>query len=173
MSEPTEPEQTRRPIILSVKSATFAYNRTRVSFDDDDDEQDYVLKSVNCEVKKGQLVCLEGPVGGGKSAVFSALAGNMIRSSGHVHIDDAAGGFGYVPQTIWLQHGTIRENILWGELFDEERYKRVLHSCALVKDIEELCGDDFDIGEGGCTLSGGQRARVALARAVYQNKESK
>lgn len=81
-------------------------------------------------------------------------------------------GFGYVAQSAWLQHGTIRENIVWGECFDESRYKKVLWSCALHRDLEEIGGDLFDIGEGGCTLSGGQRARVALARAIYQDKES-
>lgn len=83
-----------------------------------------------------------------------------------------AEGFGYVAQNAWLQHGTIRENIVWGECFDESRYKKVLWACALHRDLEEIGGDLFDIGEGGCTLSGGQRARVSLARAIYQDKES-
>lgn len=79
----------------------------------------------------------------------------------------------YVAQQPWLQHGSIRENILWGEMFDESRYRKVVWACALHKDIEDLGGDNIDIGEGGCTLSGGQKARVALARAVYQDKQSK
>lgn len=77
-----------------------------------------------------------------------------------------------MAQSAWLQHGTIRENIVWGECFDENRYKNVLWACALHQDLKEMGGDQFDIGEGGCTLSGGQRARVALARAIYQDKES-
>lgn len=82
-------------------------------------------------------------------------------------------GFGYVAQTAWLQRGTIRDNITWGEIFDENRYKKVIWACALHKDIEILGGDRTGVGEGGRTLSGGQRARVALARAVYQDKQSK
>lgn len=81
-------------------------------------------------------------------------------------------GNAYVAQQPWLQHGSIRENILWGEIFDESRYRRVIWACALHKDIEDLGGDNIDIGEDGATLSGGQKARVALARAVYQDKQS-
>lgn len=78
----------------------------------------------------------------------------------------------YVGQHPWLQHGTLRENILWGEIFDESRYRKVIWACALHKDIEDLGGDSIDIGENGSSLSGGQKARVALARAVYQDKQS-
>lgn len=81
-------------------------------------------------------------------------------------------GMAYVAQHPWLQHGTLRENILWGEIFDESRYRRVIWACALHKDIEDLGGDNIDIGENGSSLSGGQKARVALARAVYQDKQS-
>lgn len=78
-----------------------------------------------------------------------------------------------MAQSAWLQRGTIRENIVWGEIFDENRYKKVLFACALHKDIEVLDESRAGIGEGGRTLSGGQRARIALARAVYQKKQSK
>lgn len=81
-------------------------------------------------------------------------------------------GFGYVSQTPWLQRGTIRENIIWGSVYDENRYRRTLFACALLEDIATLGGDEVGVGEGGRTLSGGQRARVALARAVYQDKKS-
>lgn len=76
-----------------------------------------------------------------------------------------------MAQTAWLQRGTIRENIVWGAPFDELRYEQVLMSCALIDDLQALGGDQTSVGEGGKTLSGGQRARLSLARAVYQDKE--
>lgn len=79
----------------------------------------------------------------------------------------------YVAQQPWLQRGTLRSNVLWGEMFNESRYRKVIFACALHKDIEDLGGDNVDIGENGSALSGGQKARVALARAVYQDKQSK
>lgn len=96
----------------------------------------------------------------------------MNRISGHIHISSIDEGMAYVAQQTWLQHGTMRENILWGAMYDESRYRKVIWSCALHKDIEDLGGDNTDIGENGSTLSGGQKARVSLARAIYQDKQS-
>lgn len=80
-------------------------------------------------------------------------------------------GFGFVTQQAWLQRGTLRENILFGKAYDDSRYRTVLHACCLADDIHLLpAGDLTGVGEGGVTLSGGQKARVALARAVYQDK---
>lgn len=74
----------------------------------------------------------------------------------------------YAAQTPWLQHRSIKENILFGSLFDEGRYSAVVECCALLPDLEILeDGDETEIGARGVTLSGGQKARVALARATY------
>lgn len=97
----------------------------------------------------------------------------MNRISGHIYLRNIDDGLAFVSQHTWLQRGTLRQNILWGEIFNESQYRKVVWACALHKDIEDLGGDSVDIGENGSSLSGGQKARVALARAVYQDKQSK
>lgn len=75
-----------------------------------------------------------------------------------------------MPQSPWIQHGTIEENILFGLPMDRERYDDTLQACALEMDIAQLdYGDQTEIGERGINLSGGQKQRIQLARAVYQN----
>lgn len=79
-----------------------------------------------------------------------------------------AGTVAYTAQDPWIQNATLKDNILMGREYDEERYNRVLESCALSQDLELLpAGDLSEIGEKGINLSGGQRHRVALARACY------
>lgn len=74
----------------------------------------------------------------------------------------------YVPQTAWLQNDSIKKNILFGLPDDEERYRQTLEACSLLTDLDILeDGDETEIGERGQNLSGGQKARISLARAVY------
>jgi len=78
----------------------------------------------------------------------------------------------YVQQTPWIQNKTIRENILLNKEYDRARYQKIIKICQLSRDLEILpAGDDTEIGEKGINLSGGQKARVSLARAVYQDKD--
>lgn len=80
-------------------------------------------------------------------------------------------GFGLVTQQPWLQRGTIRDNIIFGKPFDDTKYNNILQACSLTEDICLLpAGDLTNVGEEGMTLSGGQKARIALARAIYQDK---
>lgn len=105
--------------------------------------------------------------------MLAAMLAQLQCHGGQISLADISQGFGYVGQSVWLQRGTIRENIVWGAVYDEIFYRKVLAACALNEDIRTLGGDQTGVGEGGRTLSGGQRARVALARAVYQDKQSK
>ncbi|XP_066146983.1 ATP-binding cassette sub-family C member 10 [Euwallacea fornicatus] len=131
----------------------------------------FYLKNVNLKVKKGEFIGIMGPVGCGKSSILSCILAELSMHSGEISISQIDSGFGYVTQKAWLQRGTIRDNILFGTPFDEPKYKQVLFACGLVDDISNLPNGDFTvIGEGGDTLSGGQKTRVALARAVYQDK---
>ncbi|XP_062225217.1 ABC transporter C family member 4-like [Phragmites australis] len=126
-----------------------------------------VLKGINVEVRKGELVAVVGMVGSGKSSLLSCIMGEMEKVSGTVRV---CGSTAYVAQTAWIQNGTIQENILFGQLMHAERYKEVIRSCCLEKDLEMMeFGDQTEIGERGINLSGGQKQRIQLARAVYQN----
>ncbi|XP_053078740.1 ATP-binding cassette sub-family C member 10 isoform X4 [Acinonyx jubatus] len=124
------------------------------------------------EVKKGALVGIVGKVGCGKSSLLAAIAGELHRLHGRVALWGLSKGFGLATQEPWIQFATIRDNILFGKTFDAQLYQKVLEACALSDDLSILpAGDQTEVGEKGVTLSGGQRARIALARAVYQEKD--
>ena len=125
-----------------------------------------VLHNVYLQIPKGfTIVC--GKVGSGKSALLQALLGELDQTRGDF-VCPTNEVFGYCAQTPWLQSASIRENILFHSPFDESRYKDVLNACALTVDFASFKhGDLSNIGENGIGLSGGQKARVALARAIY------
>lgn len=127
------------------------------------------LVDINFKALKGELNCILGKVGSGKSALIQALLGSLHRTKG---IASVAGTVAYVPQTAWIMNGTIKENILFGCKYDEEFYQTTLHACALLADLEILPdGDATQVGEKGISLSGGQKARLSLARAVYSRAD--
>lgn len=132
----------------------------------------FKLNIQRLSVSAGQLVVVVGGVGSGKSALLEAVLGELERREGEVCVVRPAGGLGLVRQEPWLQQGTVRDNITFGKAYQHGWYWRVLEACALTADLRQLArGDLSQVGEGGATLSGGQRARVALARAVYQDKD--
>ncbi|NXQ63375.1 MRP7 protein, partial [Anthoscopus minutus] len=126
----------------------------------------------NLSVRKGMLLGVVGKVGSGKSSLLSAIAGELIKQGGRVYVCDLEQGFGLATQEPWIQFTTVRENILFGREYDARLYKDVLEACALSEDLNILpAGDQTEVGENGVTLSGGQKARIALARAIYQEKD--
>lgn len=128
-------------------------------------EQSLVLRNINLRVKKGSLTAIVGPVGSGKSSLLQAVIGEMKRLHGDVVF---GGAVGYCHQVAWIQNATLRENILFGQPFDEERYWKVIEDACLGADLKMLPnGDLTEIGEKGVTLSGGQKQRVAIGRALY------
>ncbi|XP_058815016.1 ATP-binding cassette sub-family C member 10 [Topomyia yanbarensis] len=164
----------RRPVVIAIKDGHFEFEAQRSRKELNlvqEDIVDFRFVNLNLHIRQGELICLEGPVGGGKTSLLEVILANFKCTQGIVALGNADDGFGYVAQAAWLQRGTIRENILWGEMYDDARYKSVIHACALNYDLNMLKGDSTGVGEQGRTLSGGQRARIALARAIYQNKE--
>ncbi|NWI13381.1 MRP7 protein, partial [Crypturellus soui] len=126
----------------------------------------------NLTVTKGMLLGVVGKVGSGKSSLLAAITGELIKQGGQVYVCDLEQGFGLATQEPWIQFTSVRENILFGKEYDARLYEKVLEACALSEDLNILpAGDKTEVGENGVTLSGGQKARIALARAVYQEKE--
>ncbi|KAK9797814.1 hypothetical protein WJX73_000524 [Symbiochloris irregularis] len=156
MSQPPllPPAQDPDPTIL-VNGASFAWESSAPA----------VLRSVNLNVAQGQLVMVVGEVGSGKSSLLAALLHELRPRGGDVSL---AGSVGYTAQDPWICNATLRDNILMGHDYDESRYQQVIQACALGPDLAMLpAGDASEIGEKGINLSGGQRHRVALARACY------
>lgn len=145
---------------VSVRNGTFLWSKTK-------GEESYkvALSNINLEVKKGELDCIVGRVGSGKSSILQCLLGDLYKLDGEAKVN---GKVAYVSQVPWIINGTVRENILFGHKHDAKFYNLVLKACALNIDLKILPqGDKTQVGEKGISLSGGQKARLSLARAVY------
>ena len=128
-----------------------------------------ILSSVQLKIKKGEFVAIIGEIGSGKSSLLSAMAGEMINKSINNSPIAITDELTLVQQLPWIQNKTIRENILFNAEFNEDRYLEVLVACELVADLYDMKdADQTEIGEKGINLSGGQKARISLARALYQ-----
>ncbi|KAH3675902.1 hypothetical protein WICPIJ_009219 [Wickerhamomyces pijperi] len=128
-----------------------------------------ILKSINLEIIKGEFVVITGPIGSGKSSLLAALSGIGIhKAQGKI----AMNGSSLLCGTPWIQNSTIRDNVLFGQPMDQAKYNQVISACCLDRDIEQLpAGDLTEIGERGVNLSGGQKARLSLARVVYSDSD--
>ena len=151
---------TRKPYLL-ISNASCSWN------------QDYgakTLNSINLTVGcNDNMLAITGAVGSGKSSLLTAILGELSLCAGHISF---YGKVAYVPQIPWVFSGTIRENILFGLPFNQEKFLNVVQVCGLTKDLAVFSnGDMTKIGQRGVTLSGGQKARVGLARAVYSDAD--
>jgi ATP-binding cassette, subfamily C (CFTR/MRP), member 1 len=127
------------------------------------------LPDLSFSISRGELIIIVGEIGSGKSSLLSALVNEMRRSAGSLTI---GGRVAYCPQTAWVMNATLRQNILFGKEFDAKKYDQIISDCALEADIAMLpSGDATEIGERGVTLSGGQKARVNIARAAYNDAD--
>ncbi|KAI2474040.1 Putative multidrug resistance-associated protein lethal(2)03659-like Protein [Diabrotica virgifera virgifera] len=127
------------------------------------------LDDINLDIPSGTLVAVVGPVGAGKSCLLHLIMGELPLFSGTIGVD---GVVSYASQEPWLFAGSVRQNILFGREFNYQKYKQVVKVCALNRDFGILqFGDRTIVGERGVSLSGGQRARVNLARCVYKEAD--
>ncbi len=132
-------------------------------------EDEFILQDIEFSTGSQSLTVITGPVGSGKSTLLSAIAGEVSDISGTINCQ---GTLVYFPQTAWVFSGTIRENILFGKPYNEPKYTRIIEACALTEDIQRFPNfDQTVVGERGEVLSGGQQARVSLARAVYADAD--
>ena len=131
-----------------------------------------LLKDITLQIKKGSFVGIFGEIGSGKSTLINAIMNNFdILNSDEKKIK-LNGKIAYVPQNPWILNDTIRNNILFFKEMDEDKYKEVISLCELEEDIKEFRGGDMaELGEKGLNLSGGQKARISLARALYSNAD--
>lgn len=127
------------------------------------------LDEIELQVKRGMKVAICGTVGSGKSSLLSCILGEMPKLSGTVK---TSGSKAYVTQSAWILTGNIRDNILFGNVYDKTRYDKTIKACALSKDFELFAtGDLTEIGERGINMSGGQKQRIQIARAVYNDAD--
>ncbi|XP_066143697.1 probable multidrug resistance-associated protein lethal(2)03659 isoform X2 [Euwallacea fornicatus] len=130
--------------------------------------EEYSLQDVTFQIGR-QLIVVLGPVGSGKTTLLHTILRELIPSKGTVKIN---GIISYASQEPWLFMSSIRQNILFGQSYDRERYQEIIKVCALERDFSLFpYGDETLVGDRGVTLSGGQKARINLARAVYKKAD--
>ncbi|OQR87460.1 ATP-binding Cassette (ABC) Superfamily [Achlya hypogyna] len=127
------------------------------------------LTALSFEVRRGDLVVVHGKVGSGKTSLCRAILGELHTLGGVMAVH---GRVSYCPQEAWIQHMSLRDNILFGHPFDARRYASVIDACGLVADFELMSAGDQTIANSkGGNLSGGQKARIGLARACYSDAD--
>ncbi|KAK6334206.1 hypothetical protein TWF696_002707 [Orbilia brochopaga] len=136
---------------------------------DEERSQPFSINHINLNISRDELLAVVGTVGSGKSSLLAALAGDMRKTGGTV---TQGASMAYCPQSAWIQNANFRDNIIFGRPFDPVWYKKVVYACALKPDIDMLPnGDMTEIGERGITVSGGQKQRLNIARAIYHNSD--
>ncbi|OXU18927.1 hypothetical protein TSAR_000783 [Trichomalopsis sarcophagae] len=145
---------------ISLKSVTASWSPNSIV---------NTLHDITMYITPKKLHAIVGPIGSGKTSLLQLILGELRPSTGDIKIN---GTISYASQRPWLFPGTIRENVLFDQSYDEERYQQVIRVCSLERDLEQLAqADRTQVGERGTNLSGGQCTRINLARAVYRDAD--
>ncbi|KAI0018566.1 P-loop containing nucleoside triphosphate hydrolase protein [Xylariomycetidae sp. FL0641] len=171
---------------VTFENASIAWPTDADPSDTEENPDRFVLRDVNLKFPKGQLSVISGKTGSGKSLMLAAVLGEVDLLSGSIAVPTAPplherhdskankdnwiipGAIAYVAQIPWIENATVKDNILFGLPFDQTRYKKTVEVCALSKDMEMFSdGENTEIGANGINLSGGQKWRITLARAIY------
>ncbi|KAJ5113970.1 hypothetical protein N7456_002504 [Penicillium angulare] len=171
-----------------IPADEISFVNTTISWPSGADEESiegrFLLHDITMKLPKNGLSVISGPTGSGKSLLLSSILGECDVLNGciqapprpafqeHFHGNDGQwiieSAMAYVSQTPWIENGSIKNNILFGLPCDSERYQNVLFACALDKDLTILSdGDLTEVGAQGVNISGGQKWRISLARALY------
>ena len=160
VSLPTGLKKSHREPSLQVQRITARWNS---------EDKQPTLKDISVDLKPGDLLCVVGPVGSGKSSFLMGLLKELPLESGEIKVE---GSVSYASQDAWSFNDSVRNNILFGMEYDEQKYNKVVEVCALQRDLKLMpFGDRTLVGEKGVSLSGGQKARINLARAIYRDAD--
>ncbi|XP_052827296.1 ATP-binding cassette sub-family C member 4 isoform X1 [Octopus bimaculoides] len=151
------------------QAPSIVMNNVCANWNKESNSNNMILDDISVSLNDNQLLAVVGPVGAGKSSLLMCILHELPVLSGKLTVN---GTVGYVAQKPWVFSASLRQNIVFGKKYEEKRYKGILKACALEKDLSILPNGDFTlVGERGITLSGGQRARVSLARALYMDAD--
>ncbi|KAL1732291.1 P-loop containing nucleoside triphosphate hydrolase protein [Schizophyllum commune] len=152
-----------------LKKAAEAAADERAKTEKEKEEQVFQVKDINMSIPRGQLVAIVGSTGSGKTSLIQGLVGEMRKTEGTVIW---GGSISYCPQSAWIQNATIRENICFGQPFEEKKYWAAIRDACLEPDLDMLPnGDMTEVGEKGISLSGGQKQRLNICRAIYADAD--
>ncbi|KAF2725459.1 putative ABC transporter [Polychaeton citri CBS 116435] len=162
-------EDKRRSKLVEQEKLSTPPSTSASSLGEDETEQPFEVKGVDLTIGRNELVAIIGGVGSGKSSLLAALAGDMRKTNGDITFGASRA---FCPQYAWIQNASVKENIVFGKEFNKRWYNDVVDACALRPDLEMLPnGDMTEIGERGITVSGGQKQRLNIARAIYFNAD--
>lgn len=161
---------------VKVSNATFLWETSNIKKKSDYDEESAIAESKialridSFVAQKTEITCIVGKVGAGKSTFLQSILGQLpcVSTNGKEPELEIHGSVAYCSQVPWILNASVKDNILFGHRYDETFYQKTIEACQLLPDLEILPdGDETQVGEKGISLSGGQKARLSLARAVY------